>query len=69
MGAVSPGSRSAETESECDLQGRLAFRMFFVLFSVSKGLLQAPLASLKQLRSHLVMEVIEAREPQGIGQS
>lgn len=60
MGAVSPVSRSAEAESERDLQGRLAFRMFFfVLFSVSKGLLQAPLASFKQFGSHLVREVIE----------
>lgn len=59
---------SAEAESGRGLQGVLTFRGFsFVLVGVLKGLLQAPLASFKQLGSHLVMGVIEAREPQGKG--
>lgn len=63
-------SGSAEAESGCGLLGSLTSRVFFlVLFSVSKGLLQAPLASFKQLGSHLVMGLIKAREPPRVGQT
>lgn len=56
-GGCEPWERVAEAESRCALQGGAHLQGF------------SPLASCKQLGSHLGMAGIEAREPQGVGQT